>query len=618
MFNEVELSSFLSVSLVLYCFFRTFQSYNATKKKIIDNGAQTVVTLGVLLTFFGITYSLVHFDTNPDTMAQEIDKFIAGMKTAFITSIIGMVFGLIIKYFQSGIEESGDKEALDNLRELKPLHGSIDQLNQNNKKQAQDLITEIKSLKASIDAGNEGIQILKESVVANGAELQSLRSSVEAGSSEELSKALTMMAEKMESFIFSVETSQTGMRQITENTQKQAAEFSRVLSSSIDTLSHKIEESGAAQTQQLTAMNATVSNMLTNSSQSAKAAESLLADTRTYQRESLANDGNMAQILTQNTATIDGMRTSFDKFLQDMAENYSNELINALNKSMEKLNTQLQTQFGDNFRQLNEAVKDVVTWQREYKEIVEATTEELRAINVVFYEFQKKVAGEVDAHIASLTDNLKEFTATTEKNVGIQHILADTTRDLAEMLAKSREGVTTMQQVVENFTELSTQNNERIQKAFVTQGETISRSMSELAEVQRKQAHEDMEQIVKLAENFAGEVKKLNETAFEVVTDINHYLRDFRTVSDDTTKSIREALEAFRADFDNTTKAELKGLQTVFQQLATNTDKQQDKAIKTLAGAMGAISEQIIGNYNALITRIAELDALLKNGGGKR
>lgn len=110
----------------------------------------------------------------------------------------------------------------------------------------------------------------------------------------------------------------------------------------------------------------------------------------------------------------------------------------------------------------------------------------------------------------------------------------------------------------------------------------------------------------------------MNTAAFDTMTDTSHYLRDFQTVSKDVMQGVRESLEAFRSDFEAMSKKELSGLEAVFKQMAVNTDKQQDKAVKSLAGAMGAISTQIINDYNALISRIGELDALIGKAGVKK
>ena len=84
------------------CAYITYNSYKNSKNGIIDNGAQYAVTLGVLFTFIGISYGLFNFDTNPDTIAYNIDTFLGGMRTAFYTSIMGMIAGLAIKFMQAG------------------------------------------------------------------------------------------------------------------------------------------------------------------------------------------------------------------------------------------------------------------------------------------------------------------------------------------------------------------------------------------------------------------------------------------------------------------------------------------------------------------------------------
>ena len=121
----------------------------------------------------------------------------------------------------------------------------------------------------------------------------------------------------------------------------------------------------------------------------------LLTRSEEYHKQSLANDENQAEILTDNTAQIVAMKKSFDDFLKNMATNFSQEFIAALTVSIEKLNTQLQTQFGENFKELNSAVREVVVWQREYKEIVEVTTGELKHIDKIFTDFTQTISVDV-------------------------------------------------------------------------------------------------------------------------------------------------------------------------------------------------------------------------------
>ena len=64
------------------------------KKRWIDQLPALVSTLGVLGTFAGITIGLYFFDT--DDLDHSIPKLLSGLKTAFYTSLAGMIGSLIL------------------------------------------------------------------------------------------------------------------------------------------------------------------------------------------------------------------------------------------------------------------------------------------------------------------------------------------------------------------------------------------------------------------------------------------------------------------------------------------------------------------------------------------
>jgi len=62
----------------------------------------------------------------------------------------------------------------------------------------------------------------------------------------------------------------------------------------------------------------------------------------------------------------------FRLFANHMVENTHQELIKALESVIKDFNQQLTTQFGENFKQLNEAVGRMIVWQDNYKTYVES------------------------------------------------------------------------------------------------------------------------------------------------------------------------------------------------------------------------------------------------------
>ena len=64
----------------------------------------------------------------------------------------------------------------------------------------------------------------------------------------------------------------------------------------------------------------------------------------------------------------DDLIRAFNKFATQMAENNTKALIEALEEVMRDFNAKINEQFGDNFKQLNEAVGRINEWQEQYRQ----------------------------------------------------------------------------------------------------------------------------------------------------------------------------------------------------------------------------------------------------------
>lgn len=74
----------------------------------------------------------------------------------------------------------------------------------------------------------------------------------------------------------------------------------------------------------------------------------------------------------------DELIKSFNEFAQNMTENNSKSLIDALTQVMKDFNAKINEQFGDNFKHLNEAVGKILEWQQEYGRQVEAMIHQIQ------------------------------------------------------------------------------------------------------------------------------------------------------------------------------------------------------------------------------------------------
>ena len=157
----------LSIIFTLICIgYSAYEIKKAHREKlenVAGNEAQNVISVGVLFTFVGIAISLMYFETNPETMAQSIEVFLDGMKTAFYTSIVGMMAAIIIKYIQAGVEAKEDVEYRESLENIKAMNSSL-----------KEVVAELKAVRNSTENNTtsdvaNNVQLRKEISALNTA-----------------------------------------------------------------------------------------------------------------------------------------------------------------------------------------------------------------------------------------------------------------------------------------------------------------------------------------------------------------------------------------------------------------------------------------------------------------
>ena len=88
----------VTFSLVLFCLFAVLLlNLFATKNKsLIGVGPSLLASIGVIGTFYGIFIGLQGFDVN--NINNSVPKLLEGMKTAFVTSLLGMILSVVLRF----------------------------------------------------------------------------------------------------------------------------------------------------------------------------------------------------------------------------------------------------------------------------------------------------------------------------------------------------------------------------------------------------------------------------------------------------------------------------------------------------------------------------------------
>ncbi|MCC5944085.1 MAG: MotA/TolQ/ExbB proton channel family protein [Bernardetiaceae bacterium] len=146
---------FIYSLLLLY---KTQNSKDKINLYIFESIPSVFITLGILGTFLGITYGLLTFDTDPEKISDSIKILLDGLKIAFLSSIIGLlfslIFGQIVKWKLNTKLRSSSEEtnALNTIIErLDSIKGTNESIKESNEK----VISTLNEFTSSLSTSNQ-------------------------------------------------------------------------------------------------------------------------------------------------------------------------------------------------------------------------------------------------------------------------------------------------------------------------------------------------------------------------------------------------------------------------------------------------------------------------------
>ena len=98
----IEITGKKQTNTLAFEFFSEFSTCNAQRinLRLLDTASGTLVGLGLLGTFLGLTIGIKDFDsTSTQTIQKSIEMLLGGMGTAFLTSLVGMFLSIIYTVF---------------------------------------------------------------------------------------------------------------------------------------------------------------------------------------------------------------------------------------------------------------------------------------------------------------------------------------------------------------------------------------------------------------------------------------------------------------------------------------------------------------------------------------
>lgn len=329
-------------------------------------------------------------------------------------------------------------------------------------------------------------------------------------------------------------------------------------------------------------------------------------------REALVGEGD-SSLSTQ----FSKLRNDFRDFAEKMSEDSSKALIEALEAVIKDFNEKISEQFGENFKQLNEAVGGLLDWQQEYKEQVKQLTEAFLVAKTGIDDVRNSVekiqdsTQKIPAHMDAVET---VFTATDERMKQLYDGLAS----LDEMKKNAEDAIPFIQAQLSGLTEGLKKSIEdeltSIDKQLGAMREnqaeaqsTVKELTSGLNDLMTESLSNSEKMYLQQMEKFTGVLDSLNmgadnvlESTQKVGVQVGEMITDFTNEQRSTSQEIKRRIDETLADNAET-------MNQSFQALDKGMQDQLQRSLDKMGNNLVSITDRFVETYEQSATKIVDL-----------
>lgn len=428
------LAAFLGA--LIYFLIKRSKDELIAKRRWIESLPTLISSLGVLGTFAGITLGLINFD--PQDLDASIPLLLSGLKTAFFTSLTGMIGSIIL----SKLVNSGFDKKDGGVSDINQAAGLISQSISNMEQTSDQKLEEISSrLKNFTEAQNNYLSTISKFMESQNKTTETIANSIQSftrdteiiktflsenlGSIKDSSSYLTHLGEikkavdgisdkadstlsKMSEIKDAIVGSADKVRTSVDNTEKsivgqmvsEAAlfevhlgkmdEINNTVDTKLDSLTislGNVEEKAISQAESMRSINENVAEIVESST-----------GTYTTQAEIIEEIKKLSPVIRDEVTEIEEKMKETNILLTDKFNEFSELLrksnTEALVEVMKGVTLEFEKQMSalinkliqENFDQLNQSVANMNQWQKENKEMIESLTSQYKQMSTDFEE----------------------------------------------------------------------------------------------------------------------------------------------------------------------------------------------------------------------------------------
>ena len=290
------------------------------------------------------------------------------------------------------------------------------------------------------------------------------------------------------------------------------------------------------------------------------------------------------------------LTSEFRDFARLQAENNTKALVEAIREVIGDFNAKINEQFGENFKQLNAAVGDLVTWQDNYKDVVEAS----------FKQFEMAVVS-----MDKSKDMLELINKQYEKNLTLN-------KDLEKMLDVLIAEHDDLNQKMVAFKELS----EEAKTAFPIINDSVNKLTAGFSEKVDDSLNTITDAYKKHSDNYMHIFSEINDNTESVLLSVGDSIKVSNQAIQDSANSMKESIESSVSDIsDNIIKGfneSINHIEQLQQKFAENMEgtilqiddalrQELEKSLQSLGSQLASLSKRFVDDYSELTNRMQQV-----------
>ncbi len=322
-------------------------------------------------------------------------------------------------------------------------------------------------------------------------------------------------------------------------------------------------------------------------------------------KEALVGDSE-ASLSTQ----FGKLRNDFRDFADRMKEDGTQALVKALEEVIKDFNQKISEQFGENFKQLNEAVGALLKWQEEYKNQVEKLTEAFQKTQIGIESIEQSTA-KIPEHMQKVEtafDKTEERVEQLYKAVGNLSEMRETAKNAVPELQQSIESMTSgMKESVDSQLEVLKNQMLSMQEAQSNTSNEIRGLTSELGELVKTSLDQTEKSFRQQMDKFEGVLNSLNmgadnvlESTQSVAKQVKEIIANFSTEQEKISREVNSKIEQSLAE-------NVDAMNKSMQDLDQGMQQHLQRALDKMGNNLVSITDEFVKTYKESGREIAEL-----------